>query len=126
MMAILELALPLDSAGAPARLTSVRRFKQYYMCGTASEEAQVPSERLELEDERAPTRGARRDRTHAGGGLRESALRRQRLGSCRTITADTIMLRNGDDAQENDAAEGPMLPQVQPESEGPRRCSESP
>ena len=117
-MAILELALPPDAAGAPARLTSVRRFKQFYMCGTA---------RLELEDERAPTRGERRDRTRAGGGLQESARRRQRLGSCRAITPDTIMFSNYDAPEDDDdAAEGPMLPQVQPESEGPRRCAESP
>jgi hypothetical protein len=121
MMAILELALPPDAAGAPARLTSVRRFKQFY-----SEEAKVPSDRLELEDERAPTRGERRDRTRAGGGLQESALRLQRLGSCRAITPDTIMFSNYDAPEDDDAAEGPMLPQVQPESEGPRRCAESP
>lgn len=125
MMAILELALPPDAAGAPAGLTSVRRFKQFYMCGTAREEEKVNSDRLELEDERAPTRGERRDRTRAGGGLQESALRRQRLGSCRAITPDTIMFSNYD-APDDDAAEGPMLPQVQPESEGPRRCAESP
>ena len=124
-MAILELALPPDAAGAPARSTSVRRFKQFYTCGTASEEAKVLSDRLEREDERASTRGERRDRTHAGGCLRESPLRRQRLGSCRAITPETSTFSK-DDAPEDDAAEGPMLPQVQPESEGPRRCAESP